>query len=359
MARPAHDASASRSRLTTRVDFERDGKQSGFISVPHSTHESAYGRVQIPVVCVRNGGGPTALLVAGNHGDEYEGQIALAKLCHALEPDQVAGRVIILPALNVAAAQAARRCSPLDGGNLNRLFPGDADGEPTAMIAHYVESVLLPMATLAIDLHSGGSSLVYALCAIIRDNGPPEFVDRQFAALRAFGGSLAYVTDGRNQGADRTFAAAADRCGVITVTTELGGGASVDKAGLRLAEDGVRRVLHRFGILAEAPAPCPEELRLMQVESGQSYVLAPEDGVFEPLAELRDEVKAGDLAGRLLFPQSPWRAPVDILFEVAGFVICRRALAWTKRGDCLFQVLAPYVLAPYVLAPCHGTGRDA
>jgi predicted deacylase len=324
------------------VDFERDGKQSGFISVPHSSHDSAYGRVQIPVIAIRNGDGPTALLVAGNHGDEYEGQIALTKLGQALEPQQITGRIIILPALNVAATQAALRCSPLDGGNLNRLFPGDADGEPTAMIAHYVESVLLPMATLAIDLHSGGSSLVYAPCAIIRDKGPREFVDRQFAALKAFGGSLAYVTDGRNQGADRTFAAAADRCGVIAVTTELGGGASVDKAGLDLAEAGVRRVLHHFGILAAGPARCAQALRLMQVESGQSYVLAPEDGVFEPLAELRDEVEAGDLAGRLLLPQSPWQAPVDVRFEVSGFVICRRPLAWTKRGDCLFQVLAPY-----------------
>jgi len=75
----------------------------------------------------------------------------------------------------------------------------------------------------------------------------------------------------------------------------------------------------------------------MQVEGAQSNVLAPEDGVFEPQAELGQEVREGDLVGRILFPLSSWRTAVDLRFEVSGFVICRRAVAWTRRGDGLFQ----------------------
>src|SRR3546814_6849872 len=72
---------------------------------------------------IRNGDGPAALLVAGNHGDEYEGQIALRDLARTLEPAAVTGTVIVVPGLNFPAVRAAVRCSPVDGGNMNRSFP--------------------------------------------------------------------------------------------------------------------------------------------------------------------------------------------------------------------------------------------
>ena len=60
----------SRSRLTTEIDFDRDGKQHGFIRLPYSVHRSAYGWIPIPVACIKNRDGPRVLLMAGNHGDE-------------------------------------------------------------------------------------------------------------------------------------------------------------------------------------------------------------------------------------------------------------------------------------------------
>ena len=60
--------------------FDRDGKHWGLLPVPHSSHESAYGQIEVPVGIIRNGAGPTILLVAGNHGDEYEGQFVLRRL---------------------------------------------------------------------------------------------------------------------------------------------------------------------------------------------------------------------------------------------------------------------------------------
>jgi len=149
-----------RSRITTDVDFSHEGKQTGFLRLPHSVHRSAYGYIAIPLVAIRNGNGPRVLLTAGNHGDEYEGQIVLTKLARALEVEAVRGSIVILPMMNFPAAQAGMRTSPIDEGNLNRTFPGDPDGRPTAMIAHYVESVLMPEVDAVIDLHSGGSSLI-------------------------------------------------------------------------------------------------------------------------------------------------------------------------------------------------------
>jgi len=338
----ARSLTSVRSRVSPSIPFDLDGKHAGFLSIPHSSHESAYGRVQIPIVCIRNGAGRTALLVAGNHGDEYEGQVALTELAQSLEPHDIKGRVLILPALNAPAAEAARRCSPIDDGNLNRSFPGNPDGGPTDMLAHYVESALLPLADYSMDLHSGGTSLHYQPCALIRDSGTRELVARQFAALRAFGGELAYITSGENQGAERTFAAAAHRCGVVCITTELGGGASISRDGAALARVGVARVLHHAGILMAIPPAGAAKLKLMTVENGNSYVLAPDAGVFEPAVSLGVTVERGEVAGRLWFPDTPWRKPEVLRFANGGHVICQRAVAWARRGDCLLQVLAPY-----------------
>lgn len=117
-----------RSRVTTSVDFERQGRQNGFLSVPFSQHDSAYGRIQIPVTCIRNGEGPTVLLLAGVHGDEYEGQIALGRLIRDLDPAALRGRLIVLPALNLPAVSAARRVSPSTAA----ISTGSSPAIPTA-----------------------------------------------------------------------------------------------------------------------------------------------------------------------------------------------------------------------------------
>ncbi|NJO82112.1 MAG: hypothetical protein HC828_04445 [Blastochloris sp.] len=97
-------------------------------------------------------------MFGGNHGDEYEGPVALMKLARALQPEQLQGRVIIVPMLNKPAVAAGTRLSPIDGKNMNRAFPGNSNDSITGMIAHYVSSTLFPLAELVIDIHSGGRS---------------------------------------------------------------------------------------------------------------------------------------------------------------------------------------------------------
>ena len=91
-------AAASRSRIVAEVDFDRNGRQQGFLRLFHSVHSSAYGFIPIPIVVLKNGDGPTALLVSGTHGDEYEGQVAVWNVVHVLDPARIHGRVFILPA---------------------------------------------------------------------------------------------------------------------------------------------------------------------------------------------------------------------------------------------------------------------
>jgi predicted deacylase len=329
------------SRISTDMDFNRDGKQTGFLRLPHSVHRSAYGWIPIPVACLRNGKGPSVLLMAGNHGDEYEGQIAVGKLLRALEPKDVRGRIIVLSSANFPAAMAGTRTSPIDEGNLNRSFPGDTNGGPTLQIANYIENILLPQCDHVIDLHSGGSSLMYVPSGLVRRLDDPKQMARAVELLEAFGAPVSYITDAP-QGEDRTLTAAAARKGVMHVGSELGGGGTLTRAALATAEGGLRRVLHMMGSLVEKPKEKAPPTRVMEVRGSDYYVYAPDAGFFEPLVELGDEVSAGQPAGVVHFPDTPWREPSLASFQRAGTVICKRMPCRTERGDCLFHVGTPY-----------------
>ena len=321
------------------VDFARDGKQPGFIRLFHSTHDSAYGFLPIPIVVVRNGAGPTALFTAGNHGDEYEGQVALTNLAQWLEPSMIQGRVIILPMANYPAALAGRRVSPIDDLNLNRIFPGEPDGTVTRQIAHFIDTVLIPLSDLVIDLHSGGSSLNYIPCALAKQSADPALYQKQLAALRAFGAPYTYISgSAQGQGGDQTLGSGADRRGSISLGTELGGCGTVSSAGLAIAERGLRNLMVHMGILPQAYWVEPPATRFLDVRGENYYIYAPENGVFEPLVALGDMVVARQPAARIHTPETPWRPPVELEFQAEGIVMCQRIPARTKRGDCLFHL---------------------
>jgi N-alpha-acetyl-L-2,4-diaminobutyrate deacetylase len=85
------------------IPFDAQGVRHGYLRLPSSREDSAWGVVLIPITVIVNGEGPTALLTGGNHGDEYEGPVALQSLAHDLDPRDVTGRVIIAPFMNTPA----------------------------------------------------------------------------------------------------------------------------------------------------------------------------------------------------------------------------------------------------------------
>ncbi|CAN7618455.1 succinylglutamate desuccinylase/aspartoacylase family protein [Aminobacter sp. LjRoot7] len=330
---------ANDTRIWTDVDFDKDGKQITSLRLPFSSDRSAYGTIPIPIVCIRNGTGPTALLISGNHGDEYEGQVALSKLARKLDATELRGRIIILPALNYPAVDAGRRVSPLDQGNLNRMFPGNANGSPTDMIAHYLTEVLLPLADIVIDLHSGGTSLVYLPCCLIRVGKTAAETAQLIELMHVFGTPIGSISDGSGGGGASTLSATAQALGIPALTTELGGGASLSRAGETLARDGVLRVLKHMGILPRASVEPAFSTRTMRVDGRQAFTYAPVRGIFEPAVAVGDEVQAGDLAG-VIHPIAGPSEPVrSVQFAQSGLVACQRAPALTETGDCLFKLV--------------------
>jgi hypothetical protein len=326
----------ARSRLSPEIDFERSGKQVGFLRLPHSVHRSAYGWIPIPIVSIRNGSGARVLLMAGNHGDEYEGQVALGKLIRELDPGEVQGHITILPSANFPAAMAGSRTSPFDDGNLNRSFPGDPNGGPTAQIAYYIESELLPRVDFVLDLHSGGSSLTYLPTALMRRPDDPARLERGIEMLRTFGAQFGCMV-GVGWG-DHTLTAAAARVGTAHMSTELAGGGQVTPSALRIAEGGIRRVLAKLGVLDKGPPPADPPPRLMQVTGQDYYCYAPEPGLFEPLVDLRAEVETRTPAGAVHPHDTPWREPAIAHFSRGGIVVCKRVPGRVERGDCLYHL---------------------
>ena len=334
-------ADTGRSRIVAEVDFDRNGRQHGFLRLFHSVHSSAYGFIPIPIVVLKNGDGPTALLVSGTHGDEYEGQVALCNLVKSLDPARIRGRVIILPAANFPAAMAGRRTSPIDEGNLNRLFPGDPDGTVTEQIAYHIEHELVPMADLVCDLHSGGSSLMYVPSALF--GGWRRDAENGEAARRAEGVRLAARLCRGSQPGRRPDAVGwrGRVTAVLAWAPRRGGSGHVTRAALRIVERGVNNVLVHLGILPESAHIAPDgPKRFLEVGGAELFVYAPENGLFEPLVELGDMVRAGQPAARIHLPETPWAEPVTAHFARDGFVLCKRIPA-ARCGGTVCSILEP------------------
>ncbi len=319
--------------ITTSVDFERPGKQVGRLHLPHSVTRSAYGVIPIPVAVIAGGEGPTVLLMAGNHGDEYEGQIALGALIRDLRAEDVRGRVIVLPSANLPAARAGVRVSPFDRANLNRSFPASPDLGPTHEIAAWLEEVAMPMADIFVDLHSGGASLAYLPFVAATMTGDGTRDRRALDLMRAFGGSFGQFWHGGDS--SRTASGAAVRRGCIDLGGEFGGCGVVDPQCLALVERGVRNLLAAAGVLPGHAVRTTGPMRLMTSASPDLFAFSPDYGVFVPDVRLGDEAEAGARVGRIHSLEHPEREPLIVRFAASGLVICLRAIGRVEPGDCL------------------------
>ena len=331
---------ARRSTAFTDIDFDKPGKQVGYLAIPHSPHEDAWGHTRIPLAVIANGAAPTAILQGGNHGDEYEGPITLGEIIRDLDPAGIDGRLIILPAVNAPAVDAGRRTSPVDGLNLNRTFPGDPAGTITQQISAFLTDVIYPLGDAFLDLHSGGSSLDIIPSAIVEPAPDPVHRRRNLAAVRAFGAPLTVVID--NLGETRTSTATAVRAGLTTVGTEMAGGGTVSREALAICRRGVRNVLVHLGILEGPADPPQEEAPILAIPGPPGFVFAGADGVFESFHDLGAEVRAGQEAGCIHHLADPSRRPELLRFSADGIVYGRRQPGRVVPGNCCLVVASPY-----------------
>jgi predicted deacylase len=325
------------------IDFSAPGAHYGHLAVPYSYNLGGWANLLIPVASIRNGDGPTVLLMAGNHGDEYPGQVAILKLWRELQAADISGHLILIPCLNPPAAHAATRLSPLDGRNFNRCFPGNPAGTPSEILAHYLSTVLFPMADVVIDLHTGGRSLTFLPTAHMHLVPDPAQRRAMLAATEAFLTDVAFLyTDVAGTG---LLPVEAERQGKIVVTTEMGGGEVVPASVHRLCQRGLRNVLTHCGVLRgrvltreEAGVPA---VRWVAALERDDYRFAPESGLYETCVDVGDDVRAGETVGLIHFLERPDREPVAVLANADGMVIAGRGPSIVKQGDCVACIARP------------------
>ncbi|MBX3686624.1 MAG: N(2)-acetyl-L-2,4-diaminobutanoate deacetylase DoeB [Rhodocyclaceae bacterium] len=322
------------SPISPTVDLDRDGVQHGFLKLPYSRDDAAWGAVMIPITVVRNGKGPTALLTGANHGDEYEGAVALRKLSNSLKAEEVSGCVIIVPFLNYPAFRAGTRTSPIDRGNLNRSFPGKPDGTVTEKIADYIQRHLLPRADFVLDIHSGGKTLDFLpfACIHVLDDKAQEA--RCQAAMEAFGAPYSmHMLELDSVG---MFDTAAEEAGKVFVSTELGGGGSSTARSVAIAEQGVRDFLIHCEICKGEMSP-RKSIKL-DMPDGDCYVASMHDGLLEMCVDLGDPVNAGDVVGRVHDATRTGSAPIEYRAGRSGILAARHFPGLIHCGDTLAVV---------------------
>ncbi|MCO6003684.1 succinylglutamate desuccinylase/aspartoacylase family protein [Actinoallomurus purpureus] len=254
--------------------------------------------VHVPVTLV-NGAhpGPTVVVTAGVHGGEFTGVDAATRLGALLEPDEVHGRLVVCPVVNPPAVYQGRLgVSPLDGININRVFPGNPDGTPTERLAAWIFETLIAEADAYVDLHSGGIDETLRDFVGYRLTGRADVDGRAQGMARALG--IEDVILGLNAEGGNSHAAAA-RQGVPAVLVETGQLGERDPAAARSLIESLHRLLHHLGVLRRNAGPETPQVREW-VWAGA--VTAEVTGLWYPEFGTGDDVTAGQIIGRVIDP---------------------------------------------------------
>jgi predicted deacylase len=332
------------SRIRCDIELDTSGRQAGYLRAPLSRNTSGWGTVEIPIVSVKNGTGPTVFFTGGIHGDEYEGQIAISRLARSLDPAMIQGRVIMIPAVNMPAVLNDTRLSPVDNRDLNRCFPGNARGTFSDMLAHFIDAVLLPHVDVSVDVHTAGHSMESALSTNMHYLADPAARQQTMDAAAAFGAPYNVVFWGVDEGA--TLTSSVERRGILSLGTELGGWGRVNVEGVRLAERGLRNVLKHLNVLEGEPDTSQRDggagTRHMMVQDQRCYAFAPAGGLFEPRHLAGDKVEESDLAGHIHFVEDVDREPIEVRYRRTGVLWMASGPGRVQRGDVVAVVMNDY-----------------
>lgn len=237
--------------------------------------------------------GPVLLVLAGVHGDEYEGVVAIQQVFRQLSPEDVKGTLVAIPVSNPLAYAARTRSTPEDGKNLARVFPGDPAGSVTERIAFALGTVI-GRADLLLDLHSAGTTLTGpTLVGYYAHPGPVGATAE--AAAQAFGAPVVWRHPSLERG--RTLSLAAE-LGIPALYTEANGGMRVRADELGIFSEGVLNVMGYLGMLERPPAP-PPRYRLGGSGNTDAMLSFSRSGLFLPAVEVLQAVRRGDLVGRV------------------------------------------------------------
>lgn len=291
---------------------------------------SSHGHdIELPVILLRGASpGQTLVVTAGVHGDEYEGVRAIFEITSQLDTAVMSGDLLCVPVCNPPAFWNVSRSSPLDNGNLARVFPGNSEGSPTEAIAWYIDRHILAHADFYIDLHSAG-----VRCLMPTMIGYESGDARAEAAANIFGAPVIWAHDTIPPG--RTVSAARAR-GIPWLYTEARGAGRIHPDDLAVYRNGVCHLLQHLDILPGSPTPAAPTLRLHGDGNVDASITTSRKGFLIPEVDLLDTVTKGQTLGTLrgLYGEilETFTAPRD------GVVALIHVCPLINSGDPLFLI---------------------
>jgi len=328
--------------IACSIDLNAPGKQVGRLQYARISNTGGWAYSFVPIATIANGDGPTVLVSAGNHGDEYEGQVAALKLIQEIDPSHVSGRLIVIPVISKEASWANTRLWP-SGANFNRSFPGSPSGPPNEQLADYFTRVLFPLADVVIDMHSGGRTAWFLPCSHMHVVADATQRKAMLEGMLAWNSDFHFLyVDVNGNG---LLPVEAEDQGKLVITTELGGGGRVPAPVHRLAWSGLTNVLRHVGVLAgevqtRASLGLPEAV-IIDGRDADNMVITEEPGIFEGVLEPGEKVREGDTVGRIWFPDTPSRPPNDLRAPRDGVLAVIRAIPVAEAGDSVFVLGQP------------------
>lgn len=282
--------------------------------------------------------GPSVLLIAGVHGDEYEPMLAAAELVSQLPGMLECGRVTIVPVTNETAYFNSNRCGE-DGLDLARICPGKPEGTITESVASQI-SALIRKADYFIDMHTGGLTYdIYPLAGYML-HPAPEILRKQQEMAHACRFPLVWGTDFQPDG--RTLSIARD-ANVPAIYLEYGGGTGIRNNVVTDYIKGITNILQYLNMIKN-PIENPPIAGMFWIEdhrpdSGylQGKMPSPAEGIFVSEVNMGDQIKRGQLFGKVIDPPSGQSA--DVYADKDGLVFLLRRMVKVKPGDALGGIM--------------------
>ncbi len=283
----------------------------------------------LPVFLINgNSDGPTLVVTGGIHGAEYASIEAALRLGQTLEPNQLRGRVIIVPVVDMPAFKARTiYVCPIDGKNPNRVFPGNANGTAAEQLAYWLTENVIKQGNYYVDLHGGDLNEALVPFTLFQKFGNAELDQKSLEMARVFG--IRYLVSSEVKGSTTSAAAMA---GVPGILAESGGQGIWREEHIAAHSNGLNRLLRHLGMI---PGAQPESLPT-QVMDRFEWLRSEHDGYYYPRVQVGDVVKTGQDLGRVAdFRGTTLQAisaPIDgtVLFLVSSLAM--------NKGDPLLAI---------------------
>ncbi len=298
--------------------------------------------VELPLMVIRGQqSGPVFYLGAAFHGDEVAGVEIVARLAAELEPARLRGTLLVVPVQNPLAFQVQHRYfvghmlrSPMDQNPADpwASFPGDANGNLAALIAHALFDQLMRHCHYMVDVHTPTTGGRYAPFAFLPPTRCGEVVHEAEALASAFGADYILANDkGMYVGEKNPHTILGER-GVPAFGVEIGEGGRVDEEDVVRGLRGVYNVLKKVGMLSGEV----ESFGLRVVIRTMDVIRATRGGLLHVSAKLNDEVEAGQVVATVV---NTFGEPVEeIRAKKAGPVVRVATIPIVSTGERVIQL---------------------